>query len=165
MKRWYVVHTRPNGELRATLNLERQGFKTYVARYLKERRHARKVERILQPLFPRYVFVSLDMKADRWRSILGTFGVDYLVSNGDKPMPVPEGIVEDIRAHENELGFITLPPKTLRPGQKVQIIEGPLAMQTALFQCATDSERAVFLLQILGRQVRATIAYTSIAAA
>ena len=28
-----------------------------------------------------------------------------------------------------------------------------------------DSERAVFLLQILGRQVRATMAYTSVAAA
>ena len=165
MKRWYVAHTRPNGELRATLNLERQGFKTYLARYLKERRHARKVERILQPLFPRYVFVGFDMDTDRWRSILGTFGVDYLISNGDKPVPVPEEIVEEIRAHENELGFVILSPKTLRPGQKVQIIDGPLATQTALFQCATDSERAVFLLQILGRQVRATMAYTSVAAA
>ena len=165
MNRWYVVHTRPNGELRATLNLERQGFKTYLARYLKERRHARKVERILRPLFPRYVFVNLDTDADRWRSILGTFGVDYLIGNGDKPTPVPEGIVEDIRAHENELGFVMLSPKTLRPGQKVQIVEGPLAMQTALFHCATDNERAVFLLQILGRQVRATMAYSSVAAA
>ena len=165
MKRWYVVHTRPTGELRATLNLERQGFKTYLVRYLKERRHARKVERILQPLFPRYVFVSLDMDVDPWRSILGTFGVDYLVSNGDWPTPVPEGIVEDIRSHENELGFIILSPNRLKPGQKVQIVEGPFAMQTALFQCATDNERAVFLLQILGRQVRATMAYSSVAAA
>ena len=76
MKRWYVVHTRPNGELRAAHNLERQGFKTYLARYIKERRHARKVERIQQPLFPRYVFVNLDTDTDRWRSILGTFGVE-----------------------------------------------------------------------------------------
>ena len=165
MKRWYVVHTRPNGELRAALNLERQGFKTYLARYMKERRHARKVEQILRPLFPRYVFVSLDTDTARWRSILGTFGVDYLVSNGDKPTPVPEGIVDEIREHENEQGFVVLSPKTLRPGQKVQIIEGPLAMQTALFQCAADNKRAVFLLQMLGRQVRATMAYTSVSAA
>ena len=165
MKRWYVVHTRPNGELRAVHNLERQGFKTYLARYMKERRHARKVERIQRPLFPRYVFVSLDTDTDRWRSILGTFGVDYLVSNGDKPTPVPDEIIEELREHENELGVIVLPPKTLRPGEQVQIVEGPFATHTALFQCQTDSERAVFLLQILGRQVRATMAYTSVAAA
>ena len=78
---------------------------------------------------------------------------------------MPEGIVDEIREHENEQGFVVLSPKTLRPGQKVQIIEGPLAMQTALFQCAADNKRAVFLLQILGRQVRATMAYTSVAAA
>ena len=165
MKHWYVVHTRPNGELRAAHNLERQGFKTYLARYMKERRHARKVERIQRPLFPRYVFVSLDTDTDRWRSILGTFGVDYLVSHGDKPTPVPEEIIEELREHENELGVIVLPPKTLRPGEQVQIVEGPFATHTALFQCKTDSERAVFLLQILGRQVRATMAYTSVSAA
>lgn len=165
MKRWYVVHTRPNGELRAANNLERQGFKTYLPRYKKERRHARKVEQIQRPLFPRYVFVRMDTNTDRWRSILGTFGVDYLVGNGDKPTPVPEAIVEEIRGYENELGLVVPPQETLRPGQQVQIVEGPLATQTALFQCQTDSERAVFLLQILGRQVRATMAYASIAAA
>ncbi len=165
MKRWYVVHTRPNGELRAAHNLERQGFQTYLARYMKERRHARKVERIQRPLFPRYVFVSLDTHTDRWRSILGTFGVEYLVSNGDTPTPIPDAIVEEIREHEDERGLVVLPPKTLKPGQQVQIIEGPLATQTAWFQCETDSERAVFLLKLLGRQVRATMAYASVAAA
>ena len=165
MKRWYVVHTRPNGELRAAHNLERQGFKTYLAQYMKERRHARKVERIQKPLFPRYVFVCLDTGTDRWRSILGTFGVEYLISNGDTPTPVPDKVVEEIRGYENERGLVVLPPKTLQPGQQVQIVEGPLATQMALFQCETDNERAVFLLQILGRQVRATMTYTSVAAA
>ena len=165
MKRWYVVHTRPNSELRAAHNLDRQGFQTYLARYMKERRHARKIERVQRPLFPRYVFVSLDTETDSWRSILGTFGVEYLISNGDTPTPVPDKIVEEIRGHENERGLVVLPQKTLKPGQQVQIVKGPLATQTALFQCETDSERAVFLLQILGRQVRATMAYTAIAAA
>ncbi len=30
--RWYVVHTQPNGEARADLNLRRQGFATYLPR-------------------------------------------------------------------------------------------------------------------------------------
>ena len=32
---WYVVHTQPLNEARAELNLRRQGFTTYLPRYLR----------------------------------------------------------------------------------------------------------------------------------
>ena len=38
---WYVVRTQAQGEDRADVNLRRQGFVTYLARYLRARRHAR----------------------------------------------------------------------------------------------------------------------------
>ncbi|MEA2948325.1 MAG: transcriptional antiterminator RfaH, partial [Alphaproteobacteria bacterium] len=41
---WYVVHTQAQGEDRADLNLRRQGFATYLPRYLRARRHARRTE-------------------------------------------------------------------------------------------------------------------------
>ena len=42
--RWYVVQTQVNGELKAAQNLVRQGFEVYLPRYLKRRRHARKID-------------------------------------------------------------------------------------------------------------------------
>ena len=42
--RWYVVQTQVNGEAKAAENLRRQGYETYLPRYLKRRRHARKVD-------------------------------------------------------------------------------------------------------------------------
>ena len=42
--RWYVVQTQVNGEARAAQNLMRQGFEIYLPRYLKRRRHARKID-------------------------------------------------------------------------------------------------------------------------
>src|SRR3546814_10243207 len=42
MTRWYVAQTQAQGEERARLNLERQGFRTYLPRYRRERRHARR---------------------------------------------------------------------------------------------------------------------------
>jgi transcriptional antiterminator RfaH len=52
---WYVVHTQVQGEDRADLNLRRQGFVTYLPRYLRARRHARRTETVARPLFPRYL--------------------------------------------------------------------------------------------------------------
>jgi len=67
--RWYVVQTQVNSETKAALNLRRQGFEIYLPRHLKRRRHARKVEIAAKPLFPRYLFVTIDRTAQRWRSI------------------------------------------------------------------------------------------------
>ena len=94
MKRWFVVHTRPNGEQRALVNLERQDFAAWLPVYAKHRRHARRVETVQRPMFPRYLFVSVDLEAERWRAILSTYGVAGLVGAGDGPEPVPDGIVE-----------------------------------------------------------------------
>jgi hypothetical protein len=60
-QRWYVVQTQPQSESRAELNLRRQGFTTYLPRYMRTRRHSRKVEMVARPLFPRYLFVGFDL--------------------------------------------------------------------------------------------------------
>src|SRR6185437_17046763 len=78
-ERWYVARTLPQRELRAAQQLANQGFRSFLPRYWKNRRHARKMETISVPLFPRYIFTILDQGRDRWRSINGTFGVDRLL--------------------------------------------------------------------------------------
>ena len=75
--------------MKACWHLARQGFETYLPRYLKRRRHARRVEMLPAPLFPRYLFVAIDMATQRWRSISSTIGVTQLVCAGDVPAPVP----------------------------------------------------------------------------
>src|SRR5205823_8571760 len=96
--RWYVVHTQPHHECLAETNLRRQGFATYLPRYLRRCRHARRTETVPRPLFPRYLFVALDLARDRWRAVQSTFGVSHLVVAGDAPAPVPDGVVEEIWA-------------------------------------------------------------------
>src|SRR3546814_1166550 len=83
MTRWYVAQTQAQGEERARLNLERQGFRTYLPRYRRERRHARRRDVVKAPLFPGYIFIELDLEQSPWRSINGTFGVTRLVCHAD----------------------------------------------------------------------------------
>lgn len=154
MKRWFVIHTHASGEARALFNLRRQGFDAYLPQYRKQRRHARRTETVSAPLFPRYLFVRLDMERERWRSILSTFGVHHVVSHGGRPAPVPDGLVEEIRRHEDEAGIIH--PHTLRPfkaGEEVRITTGAFAEQVGRFQDLDDQERVTVLLNLLGREV------------
>jgi len=138
--------------------LTRQGFESYLPRFLKRRRHARKVDVAPVPLFPGYLFVALDLEAARWRSIHGTVGVSRLVCHGDDPAPIPEGIIEEIRGREDTAGWVVLRPQTaLRSGQSVEISNGPLAELRGVFEGLDSKERVIVLLNLLGREVRARV--------
>jgi transcriptional antiterminator RfaH len=163
--RWYVVHTRPNAESKAALNLDHQGFTCYLPRYLKRRRHARRVETVAAPLFPRYLFVALDLATQQWWSIRSTFGVANLVCNGEQPAPVGSGIVEDLKAREDEHGLVALPRKPqFVSGDTVRVIEGIFSACHGLFEGMADRDRVAVLLDLMGRKVRVVMGEEMLAA-
>jgi transcriptional antiterminator RfaH len=160
---WYVVHTQPNNEVRADINLRRQGFLTYLPRYSRSRRHARKTETVLRPLFPRYLFVAMDLKLDRWRNVYSTFGVSRLVVAGDTPVAVPDGIIRDIQSREDDAGLVTLGlPAGVGPGSSIRLIDSIFADAVGVLERIADDRRVAVLLQLLGREVRVFVPAASI---
>ncbi len=154
MERWYVAETHPQSESRALAHLARQGYDAYLPRYLKRRRHARRTDTVKAPLFPGYLFVCMDVAKTRWRAIRSTIGIRHLICEGEKPVPVPPGVVEDIRAQEDEAGLVPVaPPVPFQPGEEVRVTAGPLREQVGWFQRVADRERVVILLNLLGRQI------------
>lgn len=164
-QRWYVVHTHAHAENKAAAHLGRQGFGVYLPRYQKRRRHARRIETVIAPLFPRYLFVGVDMASQRWRSIQYTLGVARLVCNGDEPASVPDLVVESLKRREGEDGFVQLAPRRFAPGARVQITDGAFASCLGLFEGMRDDERVTVLLDLLGRKVRVLIDELSLTAA
>ena len=164
--RWFVAHTQPHAEGKATAHLNRQGFEIYFPRYLKRRRHARRIETVPAPLFPRYLFVAVDLAAQRWRSIYSTVGVTRLVCNGDKPSPVPDGVVEALKSREDTDGFIKLDRRLpFRAGDKIRVLDGVFSSCFGLFEGLAERERIAILLDLLGRKVRVVLDADLIAAA
>lgn len=157
MKSWYVIHTHAHGESRALAHLERQGYEAWLPVCRKIRRHAGRREVVLRPLFPRYLFVSVDMEEEPWRAILSTRGVHALISDAGRPTPLDEGIVEALRSRAGEDGIFDLRPDALKAGTKVRIAAGPFADLEGIFQATTDSARVQVLLTLMGRAVRVTV--------
>jgi transcriptional antiterminator RfaH len=163
---WYVVQTQPNAERRAVAHLDRQGFQTYLPRYRKRRRHARRLETVIAPLFPRYLFVAVDLSTQRWRSIQSTIGVSRLVCNGDRPAAVPPQVIADISAQEDDAGLVRIDtrPRFVR-GDKVRILYGAFQASLGIFEGMADEERVSILLDLLGRKVRVRLDAEGVAAA
>ena len=153
--RWYVAQTHPHAETKASLHLRRQGFDVYLPRYLKQRRHARRVEKIAAPLFPSYLFVTIDMATQRWLSIDSTFGVTRLVRVGDRPAPVPQSVIDALKGRENSDGIVQLDrrPRFL-PGDKIRVVGGAFCDCYGLYEGMSARERVAILLDLLGRKVR-----------
>lgn len=164
--RWYLVQTNVNSESKAAGNLRRQGFDVYLPCYLKRRSHARKVDLVPRPLFPRYLFVAIDVASQRWRVIQSTMGVSHLICRGEEPVAVEDSIIGALKAREDEAGFVRLARRTLfSPGDHVRIVEGAFADSLALVEGASDHDRVAVLLDFLGRKVRVLVEADLIAAA
>ena len=164
--RWYVARTKAQSERKALHHLLRQDFAAYLPSYLKRRRHARRTDWVPAPLFPRYLFVNFDAAAVRWRAISSTLGVDRLICADEFPLAVPEGVVEDIQARENDEGYVPLGRRLLfGAGDRVQVLSGALADLVGRFDCASDDERVYVLLDLLGRQVRVRVPTDALAPA
>ena len=84
--------------------------------------------------------------------------------HGDWPAPVPAGIVKEIQAREDEQGLVALDtPPPFEKGEMVRITAGTLRDQVGLFDCATDNERIIVLLELLGRHVKVRLPLDTVA--
>jgi transcriptional antiterminator RfaH len=155
-ERWYVVRTQPQRELQATKQLANQDFRVFFPKYLKNRRHARKVETVRAALFPQYLFAILDLGKDRWRSVNGTLGVHRLLMCGGDPQPVPHGLVEGLIQAADQDGTVHF-DFHLREGQLIKVGAGPFADLIGHLETLDDKGRVNVLLEMLGGTVRVSL--------
>lgn len=162
---WYAAFTHVHAEARAALNLAHQGYSVFFPRYRKRRSHARKIETVPAPLFPRYVFVQIDAAVQRWRSIGSTVGVAHLVCHGDSPAVVPDRVIAELRSREDAQGLLILNKPTFAAGGKIRVRYGAFCNSLGLFEGMTAQERVTVLLELLGRRVRVAMDAEAIEAA
>lgn len=157
MHAWYLVYTKPQQERLALENLERQGYQSYLPLVRVRRRRQGRYVKLVEPMFPRYLFMHLSDESDNWGPIRSTIGVSNLVRFGALPARVPDDLIRALRAREDDQGLQKIEPKELRPGDRVRIVEGVMAGYEAIFEAGTGRERVSLLLEIANTTARVQV--------
>lgn len=151
--RWYAAATLPHKERVALENLALQNFQAYCPLHEAQVRHARKTRTVHVPVFRGYVFVAIDPAAMRWRSINGTRGVRWLVSDKEGPIPIKPGVIETLLASTGEDGLLRFAPM-FSPGDTVRLATGPFAERLGIIESLDDRGRVRLLFELFGRVTR-----------
>ena len=158
MAEWIVAHCHANAEIKAEAHLKRQGFEVYLPKIKTTRRHARRIETVVRPLFPRYLFIGFEEKSTQWRPICSTVGVSNLLTAGERLLIAPAWVVEQLRQREDKKGlFSGAAEKPFNKGDPIKIIRGPLAEHSGIFDYLNDSQRVAVLLETMGRKVKTLV--------
>ena len=155
VEQWYLVQVKPNGYRMAERNLVRQGFTCFQPLMRATERRGTHFKQVSRPLFPGYLFVAFDPARAPWRKINSTAGVARLLSLGNTPQEVPEGLVADLRARLDAEGHVILSDE-LSAGDRVEIQSGPFAGFFAEVVRLAPEARAHLLVDLMGRQARVT---------
>lgn len=157
MQAWYLVFSKPRGERVALTNLLRQGYQTYLPLIRNRRKRYGRYAHVIEPMFPRYLFIYLNDQTDDWGPIRSTTGVTSMVRFGDRAGRVPDDLVMALKLREAEKGYFEPQTRTLRQGDSVRICEGPMSGYEGIFHCNSGKQRVILLLEIAGRSAKVQI--------
>lgn len=152
-KRWYLVYTKPRQEDVAKLNLDQQGFETYLPLYKKFKKTEQGPVSVFEPMFPRYLFFRPGREGQSISTVRSTKGVSTLVRFGFEPAVIDEELLRRIRQIEEDRHHATLLELSkLKAGQTVRLQHTALQGVEGLIQ-SVSSKRVAVLLEILGSPV------------
>jgi len=159
MQRWYAVQTRPRQETVAEENLQRQQFEVYLPRLTVSRRRRGKWTEVVECLFPRYLFVHLDIAIESTAVVRSTRGVTNLVRFGDQLLHLEDAVIEQIKVREDPHCGLHLPGGGLfQRGDRVRAVRGALTDIEGIFLADNGKDRVVILMHLLNRDTRVTLA-------
>ena len=153
MKNWYLIQFKPNSYRIAERNLQRQGFETFLPMQRITRRKTSRFVTDLKPLFPGYMFVSVNSDLLPWRKINSTIGVSRLVSLEGRPKQLPIQLISCLMLRCDESGTL-LSQKTLSEGDSVEMLTGPFANFIATVDTIDPEQRIWVLMDFMGQKTR-----------
>ena len=159
MESWYVLHCKAQEVTRAEWHLENQGFTTFCPRWKQQKRVRGKKQTVVEPIFPNYLFIRLDLAHDNYSALRSTRGVNSVVRFGGYPAKVPNAVIEQLqqRAQGYESLGVAENECLYKAGTIVEITAGPFAGLKAVFDIADSEARCFVLLDMLGKQQRIAV--------
>ena len=148
---WYCARTKPKHEHIAAANVTKNlDLEVFHPRLRMERATRRGVMRVVEPLFPCYIFIRciLENRLDEIRHVTG---ISSLVHFGRKIPVVPDSAIEELKqCFGSEEPMMV--QDSVAPGAQVTIVEGAfLGFSGMVVRALSAGQRVQILLDFLGR--------------
>lgn len=156
---WFCAVSKPNGDDYAKDRLKERGYEVFAPKCRVRRSHARKVEVVERPLFPRYLFVGMTTEQP-FHPLRSTPGVCFILRDaGGIPLNIRPALLREIQARcDKDDGAVNLVPEErvakYKRGQALRVTDGPFAGLDAIF-VRSEKMRVEVLVSIFGREVPA----------
>tara|TARA_Y100001001_G_scaffold148418_1_gene157342 strand:+ start:743 stop:1222 length:480 start_codon:yes stop_codon:yes gene_type:complete len=150
---WYALQHKPAQGDRALTHLQNQDIACFYPKITVEKIKAGKRTKKLEPLFPGYLFVNLEQTDPMWAKLRSTRGVLRIVGFANRPAAISDDVIQHIK---DSLDSVT-EQGGIKPGQSVQLDEGPFEGISAIFQAYEGEERAIVLIDFMQKQQRVRV--------
>jgi transcriptional antiterminator RfaH len=150
---WYALQYKPAQGDRALQHLQNQDITCFYPKITVEKIKAGKRTKKLEPLFPGYLFVNLEQSDPVWAKLRSTRGVLRIVGFANKPAAIGEDVIHHIKDSLDSVAE----QGGIKPGQAVQLHEGPFEGINAIFQAYDGEARAIVLINFMQKQQRVRV--------
>ncbi|EMP55961.1 DNA-binding transcriptional antiterminator [Marinobacter santoriniensis NKSG1] len=157
---WYALQHRPGQGDRAVQHLQNQNVACFYPKVEVERIRGGRRKVCLEPLFPGYLFVNLEQSDPVWSRLRSTRGVLRVVGFSNKPAPVDDQVISQIKAGLEEIKGLG----GIKAGQEVELEAGPFRGLPAVFQSYDGEERALVLITFMQKQQQVSVPAASLRA-
>ncbi|MBX7148147.1 hypothetical protein K1X76_03605 [bacterium] len=163
MNQWFVIKTKSHRELDVHNLLTRAHFKSFLPRIRQVQHKLRATHLNVKPLFPGYLFIYIDFtNPSNIHLIKYTRGVSHILCAENKPVAVPDEVVNAIKSKMNDKGYVEQ-PMTVEKGEKVRVKKGMLAdLEGIIEKKSSDDERVIVLLNMINYNLKATLHWSEI---
>jgi transcription antitermination factor NusG len=142
---WFVIHTKTRREKFAAANVSALDIEIVLPLVKVERLTRIRSQQRAKPLFPGYFFARFCPEIS-CESVKSSRGVLRVVSSGKFPIPVGDTVVQEVRNRIEQDGLIRLRPRSLGPGTRVSIQDGPFEGLMGRVERELDGGRRVTIL-------------------
>jgi transcription antitermination factor NusG len=150
---WFAIQTWPRYEKKVATELENKEVNVFLPLLKNKHKWSDRTRVVELPLFPGYVFVSIQQTLNARVHVLRTNGVTSFVGVRGMGTPVPESEIESVRTLlDRGISFQAHP--FLKIGQRVRILSGSLrGVEGVVTGKANDDPSLVVSIQIIQRSV------------
>ncbi len=155
---WYALQHKPAQGDRALTHLQNQDIACFYPKITVEKIKAGKRTKKLEPLFSGYLFVNLEQTDPVWAKLRSTRGVLRIVGFANKPAAIGDDVIQHIKDSLDSVAE----QGGIKPGQAVQLNEGPFEGINAIFQAYDGEARAIVLISFMQKQQKVKVPVTAL---